>query len=194
MEERVVASGNHCNCSGPRGNVGRFIRTQRFESHARAALGFFRKPAIHPPELSNGSQFGMRTRFSSDRKTTSWFLGLASAMVVNRLSIVEYLGLRLEGFRVLDRRAPALSDCEEPFGAVVTDADPDTFAAVSCPALQELPLLAPYTERCSTELIVAPDVALTKLPATNGAVATTTDPAPVLSPSQVRCFFDCQAR
>ena len=136
----------------------------------------------------------MRTRFSSDRKTTSWFLGLASAMVVNRLSIVEYLGLRLEGFRVLDRRAPALSDCEEPFGAVVTDADPDTFAAVSCPALQELPLLAPYTERCSTELIVAPDVALTKLPATNGAVATTTDPAPVLSPSQVRCFFDCQAR
>jgi CRISPR/Cas system-associated exonuclease Cas4 (RecB family) len=41
---------------------------------------------------------------------------------------------------------------------------------------------------------VAPEVALTKLPATNGAMAAKTDPAPVLSPSQVRCFFDCPAR
>src|ERR1035438_9481152 len=60
------------------------------------------------------------------------------------------------------------------------------------PALQDLPLLAPLPESSSTQLIVAPEVALTKLPATNGAAKT--DPAPVLSPSQVRCFFECQAR
>src|ERR1039458_7111919 len=36
------------------------------------------------------------------------------------------------------------------------------------PALQDLPLLAPPPERSFTELIVAPEVALTKLPATNG--------------------------
>ena len=47
---------------------------------------------------------------------------------------------------------------------------------------------------CSTELIVAPEVALTKLPPANGAMAAKSDPAPVLSPSQVRCFFDCPAR
>ena len=62
------------------------------------------------------------------------------------------------------------------------------------PALQDLPVLAPPPERSFTELIVAPEVALTKLPAANGAMATKTDPAPVLSPSQVRCFFECQAR
>src|ERR1039457_4627046 len=62
------------------------------------------------------------------------------------------------------------------------------------PALQDLPLLAPLPESSSTQLIVAPEVALTKLPATNGALAARTDPAPVLSPSQVRCFFDCPAR
>src|ERR1017187_3177518 len=62
------------------------------------------------------------------------------------------------------------------------------------PALRDLPLLAPPPERSFTELIVAPEVALTKLPATNGAVAAKTDPAPGLSPSQVRCFFECQAR
>jgi hypothetical protein len=62
------------------------------------------------------------------------------------------------------------------------------------PALQDLPLLAPLPESSSTQLIVAPEVALTKLPATNGAMAARTDPAPVLSPSQVRCFFDCPAR
>ena len=57
------------------------------------------------------------------------------------------------------------------------------------PALQDLPLLAPPPASSFTELIVAPEVALRKLPATNGAVAARTDPAPVLSPSQVRCFF-----
>jgi hypothetical protein len=62
------------------------------------------------------------------------------------------------------------------------------------PALQELPLLAPSEDRCSTELIVAQETALAKLAATNGAVIAKTEAAPVLSPSQVRCFFDCQAR
>jgi hypothetical protein len=62
------------------------------------------------------------------------------------------------------------------------------------PALRDLPLLAPLPESSSTQLIVAPEVALTKLPATNGALAAKTNPAPVLSPSQVRCFFECPAR
>jgi len=61
-------------------------------------------------------------------------------------------------------------------------------------AFPGLPLLAPVEERASLDLIVASEMALTKLPATNGAVAAKTDPAPVLSPSQVRCFFDCPAR
>jgi hypothetical protein len=61
-------------------------------------------------------------------------------------------------------------------------------------SLQDLPLLAPLPESSSTELIVAPEVALTKLPATNSAMGAKTDPAPVLSPSQVRCFLDCPAR
>ena len=65
---------------------------------------------------------------------------------------------------------------------------------LSFPALQELPALPPLPESSSTALIVAPGVALTKLPATNGAKAAQSDPAPVLSPSQVRCFFDCPAR
>ena len=65
---------------------------------------------------------------------------------------------------------------------------------LSFPTLQELPTLPPLPESSSTALIVAPEVALTKLPATNGAVAAKADPAPVLSPSQVRCFFDCPAR
>ena len=37
------------------------------------------------------------------------------------------------------------------------------------PALQELPLLAPPPERSFTELIVAPEVPLTRLPATKVA-------------------------
>jgi CRISPR/Cas system-associated exonuclease Cas4 (RecB family) len=65
---------------------------------------------------------------------------------------------------------------------------------LSFPALQDLPAFAPLPENSSAALIVAAEVALTKLPATNGAMATKADPAPVLSPSQVRCFFDCPAR
>jgi hypothetical protein len=41
---------------------------------------------------------------------------------------------------------------------------------------------------------VAPGVALTIPPATNDALSAKTEPAPVLSPSQVRCFFACPAR
>ena len=52
------------------------------------------------------------------------------------------------------------------------------------PALQDLPLLAPPLERSFTELIVAPEVALTRLPATDGALAAKTDPAPVPSPAK----------
>jgi hypothetical protein len=37
------------------------------------------------------------------------------------------------------------------------------------PALQDLPLLAPPPERSFTELIVAPEVPLTRLPATKVA-------------------------
>jgi len=62
------------------------------------------------------------------------------------------------------------------------------------PALQDLPLFAPLPENPSTAVIVAPEVALTKMPVTHGALAAKTDPAPVLSPSQVRCFFGCPAR
>ena len=60
--------------------------------------------------------------------------------------------------------------------------------------LHDWPLFAPLPESPSTELILAPEVALTKSPATNVALAAKTKPAPVLSPSQVRCFFDCPAR
>jgi hypothetical protein len=42
--------------------------------------------------------------------------------------------------------------------------------------------------------LLAPEAALMKLPATDGAMAAKTDPAPVLSPSQARCFSDCPAR
>ena len=57
-----------------------------------------------------------------------------------------------------------------------------------------MPLFAPLPESPSTELIVAPGVALTIPPATNDALSAKTEPAPVLSPSQVRCFFACPAR
>jgi hypothetical protein len=65
---------------------------------------------------------------------------------------------------------------------------------LSFPTLQDLPLLARPLKSSSTELIVAPEVALTKLPVTDGASPSKTHPAPVLSPSQVRCFLDCPAR
>ena len=78
--------------------------------------------------------------------------------------------------------------------ALNTDLMPAHVGQLSFPALQELPPLPPLPGRPGSDLIVAPEVALTKLPAPNGALAAKTDPAPVLSPSQVRCFFDCPAR
>jgi len=78
--------------------------------------------------------------------------------------------------------------------ALTMDMTPAPLVQLSFPALQDLPLFAPDPESSSTALILAPETALTKLPATNGAVVAETEPAPVLSPSQIRCFFDCPAR
>jgi CRISPR/Cas system-associated exonuclease Cas4 (RecB family) len=72
--------------------------------------------------------------------------------------------------------------------ALTTDLVSAHLVQQAFPAPQNLPGFAPLPQSTPTELIVAPEVALTKLPATNG------DPPPVLSPSQVRCFFDCPAR
>src|ERR1022692_4545374 len=60
--------------------------------------------------------------------------------------------------------------------------------------MQGLPLLTPLPESPSTEPVAAPGVAVTKSPATGSPLAAKTDPAPALSPSQVRCFLDCPAR
>ncbi len=62
------------------------------------------------------------------------------------------------------------------------------------PALQDLPLLTAGPPNTSTELIVAPEVALTKVPSTGRRAVTKDETAVVLSPSQVRTFLDCQAR
>ena len=62
------------------------------------------------------------------------------------------------------------------------------------PALQDLPLLTPDPPNTSTELIVAPEVALTEVPSTDRTAVTKAETAAVLSPSQVRTFLDCQAR
>jgi hypothetical protein len=61
-------------------------------------------------------------------------------------------------------------------------------------ALENLPAHAPPQQSSSTELIVAPEVALMKVPTAEGTLAVKTEPASVLSPSQVRTFLDCQAR
>ena len=71
---------------------------------------------------------------------------------------------------------------------------PAPLVQMSFPALQDFPLLAPLPESSSTELIVAPEVALTKIPNPSRAVVADTEIASVLSPSQVRCLFECQAR
>ncbi len=75
--------------------------------------------------------------------------------------------------------------------ALTLDVIPTPLVELSLPEVQELPLLAPEPESTCTELIVAPEVALTK--ASQAAVAKP-QAAPVLSPSQVRTFLDCQAR
>lgn len=65
---------------------------------------------------------------------------------------------------------------------------------MSLPGLQDLPILAPLPESSSMELIMAPPVALTKVPSPCPTAVADTELASVLSPSQVRCFFDCPAR
>ena len=62
------------------------------------------------------------------------------------------------------------------------------------PEVQDLPLFAPAPPSTSTEVILAPEVALTKALPVTKSVPTKARVAPVLSPSQVRTFLDCQAR
>jgi hypothetical protein len=71
---------------------------------------------------------------------------------------------------------------------------PDQLVQLSALALQDLPLFATPAEQTSTELIVTPEVALTVIPHRDRATVADTEVASVLSPSQVRCFFDCPAR
>jgi len=78
--------------------------------------------------------------------------------------------------------------------ALSTGLMPAPLVQLSFPSLQDLPLFAPLAESSSTELIVAPEVALTKVPNSDRAAVAETELASVLSPSQVRCFFDCPAR
>ncbi len=66
------------------------------------------------------------------------------------------------------------------------------FVQQTFPILQDFPLFPSVQGNSSTELIVAPEVALTKL--AQAAQVADTEIAPVLSPSQVRCFLDCPAR
>ena len=61
------------------------------------------------------------------------------------------------------------------------------------PALQDLPLFSPI-QATSTELIVAPETGLVRVPGTTRVGVTSEPVAAVLSPSQVRTFLDCQAR
>ena len=63
----------------------------------------------------------------------------------------------------------------------------------SQPGLQDLPLFNPI-HATSTELIVAPETALSRLPVASRVGVASAPVAAVLSPSQVRTFLDCQAR
>jgi len=67
-------------------------------------------------------------------------------------------------------------------------------AQMSFPELQDLPLFAPAPQSTCTELIVAPEVALTKVRPDAETLPAKHSVAAVLSPSQVRTFLDCQAR
>ena len=78
--------------------------------------------------------------------------------------------------------------------ALSTGLGPAPLVQLGCPVFQDLPLFVPLPESTSTELIVAPQVALTTVPSPSRTAVADTGLASVLSPSQVRCFFDCQAR
>jgi|HubBroStandDraft_2_1064218.scaffolds.fasta_scaffold2785702_1 hypothetical protein len=56
----------------------------------------------------------------------------------------------------------------------------------SFPALEDLPLFTPLPEVASTALIVAPEVALTRVPNPSRAAVRQTEIASVLSPSRLR--------
>jgi len=78
--------------------------------------------------------------------------------------------------------------------ALNTGLMPAPLVQLGLPALQGLPVLAPPAKHTCTELIVAPEVALTTIPKPAESSVADTAIASVLSPSQVRCFFDCPAR
>jgi hypothetical protein len=78
--------------------------------------------------------------------------------------------------------------------ALRTEPRPSPTVQMTFPALQDRPLFPPLTETSATELIVAPEVALTKIHRPPQSTIADTELASVLSPSQVRCFFDCPAR
>jgi hypothetical protein len=77
--------------------------------------------------------------------------------------------------------------------ALKLDLLPSQTVQLTLPEVQELPSLA-LGGHTSTELVVAPEVALVKLPEPAEAVPARDQVAAVLSPSQVRTFLDCQAR
>ncbi len=61
-------------------------------------------------------------------------------------------------------------------------------------AIEQLPVCAPPAASSCTELMIAPEVGLMKAPGRKSELTVKADLAPVLSPSQVRTFLDCQAR
>jgi len=61
-------------------------------------------------------------------------------------------------------------------------------------AMDAMPAYAPPQRPSTNDLIVASETSLTRLPDSQGVAVAKADLAPVLSPSQVRCFLDCPAR
>lgn len=61
-------------------------------------------------------------------------------------------------------------------------------------AIGAMPAYAPPQPPSAKDLVVASETALMRLPESQDVAAARADPAPVLSPSQVRCSLDCPAR
>ena len=78
--------------------------------------------------------------------------------------------------------------------ALSLDMIPTPRVQMSFPALQDLPLFVSVPENTSTALTVVPALPVTKVANSSRAVVAETEIGSVLSPSQVRCFFDCPAR
>jgi len=72
--------------------------------------------------------------------------------------------------------------------ALRTGLMPADLVQLTFPALQDLPLFPPLSERSSSELVVAPEVALTKSLPTNGALAAKTYPARCCRPARSAAF------